>query len=219
MLSFKWMPRLIDNNQYIYYIKTINCLIQVIDKKHYLKNTHVSFHNNPHYFWDITKQTLRWYYRYLEVLTDLLDTPIKKKYRQLEMLLIIGLVRIDCLNEANHHVVKHSVDLTRALNMSWSAALVNKVLRKYIRENDRYKALYTNKQSLMMAHPGWLIRAIKNDWPQKWHEVVLSNQCIPTKWLNVTSSNQRIGYQKKYSDQVSTTEMVDTALKVLSSVT
>lgn len=209
------MLRLATNiDQYKEYIKIIQCLIQVVDKKHYLKKTHADGHGNPHYFWDLIKQTLRWYYRYLEVLDDLLEKPLKPKYRKLEMLLILGLVRIDCLNEQDHYIVHHSVEVSKSMGASWAAALVNKVLRSYLRDKERFHDLYQHKQSLMMAHPGWLIRSIKKSWPDDWFNIVLSNQSIPLKWLNVTSNEQKKHLLSKYEQQLTASPLISTALHV-----
>ena len=209
------MRRLTTNlDQYSDYIKIIRCLIQVIDKNHYLKKKHIDDCQNKGYSWDLIKQTLRWYYRYIEVLNGLLEKPIKKKNRELELLLITSLVRINHLQESNHHVVNHSVDLARALKLKWADALVNKVLRQYILNQNNYEELYKNKPSLMMAHPGWLIKAIKKSWPEHLESIVLSNQCIPQKWLNTSSSQKAQSLLSKYKDQLSTTDTLDTALKI-----
>lgn len=209
------MRRLTTNlDQYSDYFKIIRCLIQVIDKKHYLKKKHVNECQNQDYCWDLIKQTLRWYYRYIEVLNGLLEKPIKKKNRELELLLIVGLVRINHLQEPNYHVVNHSVDLARALKFQWADALVNKVLRQYILDQKHYEKLYKNKPSLMMAHPGWLIKATKKSWPEHLESIVLSNQCIPQKWLNISSSQKAQHLLSKYKDQVSTTDILDTALMI-----
>lgn len=209
------MRRLATNlDQYSDYSKIIQCLIQVIDKNHYLKKKHISECQNQSYCWDLIKQTLRWYFRYLEVLDTLLEKPIKKKNRELFLLLMISLVRIDHLKESNHHVVNHSVDLAKALNYSWASGLVNKILRKYISDKAHYESLYKNKPSLMMAHPGWLLKAIKNSWPDQLNSIVLSNQSIPEKWLNVSSANQAQVLLSKYEDQISKTDLIDTAFKI-----
>ncbi|MEE2770511.1 MAG: transcription antitermination factor NusB [Pseudomonadota bacterium] len=203
-----------NNDHYTNYIIIIQCLIQVVDKKHYLKKKHADFHQNPHYFWDITKQTLRWYFRYLEVTNQLLTKPLKRKHRSLELLIIIGLVRIDHIKEPDHFIVKHSVELAKKMNYQWAAGLVNKVLRRYLEEKETFHNLYKTKQSLIIAHPGWMIKAIKNSWPNQWLEIVVSNQAIPVKWLNVYNFNECGKLKEKYEGLVSESGLIDTALKL-----
>ena len=64
-----------DNNDLC---RAIEQLVRVIDKQSFLNRQDAAGYANPHYFWDISKQTLRWYLRYLEVLNTLLDVPLKK---------------------------------------------------------------------------------------------------------------------------------------------
>lgn len=186
-----------DNNDLC---RAIEQLVRVIDKQSFLNRQDAAGYANPHYFWDISKQTLRWYLRYLEVLNTLLDVPLKKKYRLLEMLLIIALVRIEHLKEPDHYIVNHSVAIAKKLNFQWASGLVNRILRTYLRERLDYQRRYQLKPSLKFAHPGWLIKAYKNSHPSNWEAIVLSNQMKPKTWINTFSINHKKTLEASLND-------------------
>ena len=106
------------------------------------------------------------------------------------------------------------MDLAKELGFSWAASVVNKVLRRYLREKEKFTTLYLTKPSLMMAHPGWLIKAVKDAWPDCWEDIILSNQCIPLKWLNVASQEQKTHLLAQFGPQISESKLVSTALSI-----
>lgn len=173
--------------QYTDVIRIVNDLIRVIDDGHFLKKEYADKANNPNYFWDLTKQTLRWYPRYINVLNQLLNKPIKKKYRKLEMLLVTSLVRLEHLKDPDYFVVKESVEIVKKMGYNWAQALVNRTLREYLRDQERFRKQYCLDEALKFAHPDWIFNAIKSTWPNHYSEILVANQEKPVRWINVVS--------------------------------
>tara|TARA_B100000029_G_scaffold300261_2_gene293203 strand:- start:249 stop:1550 length:1302 start_codon:yes stop_codon:yes gene_type:complete len=143
--------------------------------------------------------TFRWYIQLEYILEQLVENPLKKKDRLLKHLMMIGLYQLIYMRIPNHAVVSETVQTCERINMKWAKGLVNAVLRKYIREAKRINLKIDKNETVKFAHPNWLIKKIKTDWPDNWVKILIANNERPPMFLRV---NKLRNNRKYYIDQL-----------------
>ncbi len=75
---------------------------------------------------------------------------------------------------AEHTLVDQAVDAAR-LRVKASAAFVNAVLRRFLRERDALVAAAQRVPVARFNHPAWWIERLKADWPAQWEAILDAN--------------------------------------------
>jgi 16S rRNA (cytosine967-C5)-methyltransferase len=125
---------------------------------------------------------LRWLSALEWIAGRLTDRPIKKREKEIKLLVLVGIFQIWKDETADHAAVHATAECARLLGKHWAVGLVNAVLRRFQREQKEILAKLgqTDEQ---YAHPDWLLRALKKDWPDNWAEIVKQNNTQATLWL------------------------------------
>lgn len=129
--------------------------------------------------------TLRHYYRLKPIADALLLSPLKSKYNDVYCLLLIGLYQLLYMDIAQYAVVSETVAATKTLKKTWAKGLINKTLRRFLREKDALLTRADHSLSSQYAHPDWFIRTIKKDWPEHWMSLLEANNAQPPMTLRV----------------------------------
>ena len=129
--------------------------------------------------------SLRWHHRFDRELAGLLDRPLKPRDALLAALLRIGLTQLEALRIPDHAAVASTVAAATELGFAHARGLVNAVLRRYLRERDTIAERTAADEVARYSHPGWLIEAIRHDWPDRWQTVLEANNALPPLWLRV----------------------------------
>lgn len=116
---------------------------------------------------------LRWRWKLDAILRACMDKPLRNREREVRTLLWMALYEIDDMRSPDYAVVDETVKTVRKLRKLWAAALVNAVLRRYLREAESIRQ-QLDEQALA-SHPSWLLRQLQQDWPGHWHAVVEAN--------------------------------------------
>lgn len=119
--------------------------------------------------------TLRWYYQIKPIAERLLQSPLKPKNRDVLCLLLTGLYQLIHMNIPEYAVVSETVEATKALKKPWAKALINKTLRRFLREKNEMLNVINHSLSSRYAHPSWLIQNIKKSWPHHWQAILNAN--------------------------------------------
>ncbi len=144
---------------------------------------------------DICFGSLRWHFALNQILDKLLAKPLKKKDKDVECVIRIGLYQLHYQQTADHAAVNETVNACKALKKNWSKGLVNGVLRRFIRD----KEILVEGIKPHTVFPLWLIRRIKQAWPECWKDILAaSNQRAPMT-LRV---NNRQTTVKKYIERL-----------------
>jgi 16S rRNA (cytosine967-C5)-methyltransferase len=130
-------------------------------------------------------QSLRWHHRFQWQLSQLLDRPLKRKDAELAALLRIGLTQLQILRIPDHAAVSATVDAASILGLARARGLVNAVLRRCLREQDRLAELGALDPVARFSHPEWLIARIKHDWPEDYESILEGNNAPPPLWVRV----------------------------------
>lgn len=133
---------------------------------------------------------LRWRWRLEAVLQQLLQKPLKAKDEDVRLCLLIGLFQLNDTRVPDHAAVNASVELVKQLNREWAAGMVNAVLRNFIRRRDELLEQADKDWQAKYAHPIWLIKRLRDDWPDQWPAILdANNQQAP---LTLRVNRQKI---------------------------
>ena len=95
---------------------------------------------------------------------------------------------------SDHTLVDQAVTAARQRNPA-SAAFVNAVLRRFLRERALLVAAVEQDPAAAFNHPAWWIGALQRDWPGQWPSILHANNQHPPMTLRV---NARISTPAAY---------------------
>jgi 16S rRNA (cytosine967-C5)-methyltransferase len=128
---------------------------------------------------------LRWYLRLAPLVDGLLE-PGQRVPPLVRAVLICALHQIEYSRAPAASVVNIAVDAVRVLGRDHAAGFVNALLRRYLRERDALVARVDLREPARLAHPRWLLQAIRNAWPQAEAEAIIAaNNETPPMVLRV----------------------------------
>ena len=140
----------------------------------------------------------RTYHRLEFILSELLDKPIKDL--GIKALALVGLYQLSYMRVKPHAAVSETVLAAR--KKPWAKALINALLRGYLREQDSLEQKADNVQYAAVSHPDWLIKQIELDWPQQAQQILLKNNLQPPMALRVNLARiSRAQYLQQLSEQ------------------
>ena len=87
---------------------------------------------------------------------------------------------------ADHTLVDQAVAAAR-LRAKPSAAFVNAVLRRFLRERDSTMAAALRDPTAGFNHPAWWVERLRRDWPGQWQAVLQANNLRPPMSLRVNA--------------------------------
>lgn len=147
----------------------------------------------------------RQYHRLDFMLAQLLDRPLKDIH--IRLLILVGLYQLGFMRIKTHAAVSETVNA--AARKPWAKGLVNALLRRYIRERDRFEAAADENASARFSHPEWLIAKIRADWPEQADRCLQENNLPPPFALRVNLARiSREAYRDLLSEQGITAELV-----------
>ena len=151
--------------------------------------------------------TLRNHWRLKDWADSLLDRPLKKRDSIISALLAVGLFQLTDTRIPDHAAVSQTVEAARLLRRPKHAGLLNAVMRRFGR--DKLAEREAKDDEARHNHPGWLIAAIKNDWPDDWGQILTANNDRAAMWLRVNS--QRVT-TADYATELAADGIASTAL-------
>ncbi len=128
---------------------------------------------------EISYGVLRYLIRLEALLSLLLKRPLKTRDTDVSLCLQIGLYQILYTRVPDHAAVKESVELVRWCDKDWASALVNGVLRRFLRERETLTRRADQEAWVRLAHPRWLYEAIGAAWPTDLETLLSANNMHP----------------------------------------
>ena len=123
---------------------------------------------------------LRWRTRLEQIIGRLLSKPLRMRDADIEALLMVGLYQLEYTRVPTHAAVSETVAATVSLDKTWARALVNATLRRFDRERDSLLERIDRADTARLAHPAWLLDALRSAWPQTWADIAsASNERAP----------------------------------------
>lgn len=121
---------------------------------------------------------------------QLMDKPLKGKYRCGHFLILVGLYQLFYTRIPPHAAVSETVQASRELKLNSFSKVINGVLRSALRKRDELMDAIINQPSLQFCHPKWLSEAIENAYPDSWQAVLAANNERAPMWLRVNQRHQ-----------------------------
>ncbi len=130
---------------------------------------------------------------------QLIKKPFKTKDKDIEQLLILGILQLRFLNTADHAAISETVNASKKLKKVWAGGLLNACLRNYQRQREQIEQQLIANEVANYAHPDWLLSQYKLDWPQQWQQISAANNLQPPMMLRV---NQQKVSREAYLEQL-----------------
>jgi 16S rRNA (cytosine967-C5)-methyltransferase len=127
---------------------------------------------------------LRWYLRLAPLVDGLLE-PGQRMPAQVRAVLTCALHQIEYSRAPAASVVNIAVDAVRVLGRENAAGFVNALLRRYLRERDELVARVDRSEAARLAHPRWLLKALRAAWPEHADAIIEANNETPPMVLRV----------------------------------
>ena len=144
---------------------------------------------------DLAFGAARWQPRLALLMDKLLQKPFKAADRDVEALLLVGLYQLLHTRIPPHAAIGETVACVDKLKKSSLKGLLNAVLRNAQRDHEALLAELDRDPVLHTAHPRWLQKRLKADWPEHWQAICAANNQHPPLLLRI---NRRQGSREAY---------------------
>ena len=135
---------------------------------------------------DLVYGTLRAYGRGDYLLSRLLNKPLA--VLEIHTLLLAALYRLETRPEAVHTVVDQAVMAAGEIEHGRFKALVNGVLRNFLRQQESLLAAIAHVEVACYQHPAWWLARLQAAWPNDWQRIAEAGNQPPPMALRI---NQR----------------------------
>lgn len=143
--------------------------------------------------------TSRWFPRLQGLADRLLQKPLKAADRDLQALLLVGMYQLLYTRIPAHAAIGETVSVAASMRKGWARGMLNAVLRRVQREGAALLVELEHDPVIRVAHPRWLQKRLKLDWPLHWEAVCAANNLHPPMTLRV---NRRQGSRDAYLDRL-----------------
>lgn len=118
------------------------------------------------------------------VCQQLMSKPLIKQLRPLQFLIYVGIYQLHFMRIPDHAAISETVEAARSLKGQNLTKLINGVLRNV----QRQPALFdfsACSDAVKFNHPGWIISALQQAYPEHWQTTLAANQQKAPLWLRV----------------------------------
>lgn len=152
--------------------------------------------------------TLRHYLSLRHMLKQLLQKPMTDPL--IEALLLVGLYQLHYDQASPHTVVNQAVIAVQYSKKNWAKALVNAVLRNFLRRQlELTDSLHQSLESTW-NYPSWWIAQLQQEYPQQWQQILAVGNQHPPMTLRVNPRySTGLAYQQKLSAADLASQLLD----------
>jgi len=140
---------------------------------------------------------LRWLNALEWLSAQLLQRPLKARDRDIQRLILLGLHELWQNGSADHAAINESAECARSLNKAWAVGLINAVLRRFQRERGEWLGRLAQRDE-QYAHPAWLLKTLRVDWPEDWRDIVAANNQPAPLWLRLRGDRDGSGLRDQF---------------------
>jgi len=119
--------------------------------------------------------------------SDCMSKPLKGKQRIVHQLLLVGCYQIYFTRIPSHAAISETAEACRQLKFEGLVKVVNGVLRTIQRQE---KPLATDNDTLTYNTPAWIIKRLKDAYPDSWQQVIEHSHQRPPMWLRNNQQSQ-----------------------------
>jgi 16S rRNA (cytosine967-C5)-methyltransferase len=128
---------------------------------------------------------VRGFYRHEAILRRLLAQPGKSLEPLVRAILSVALYELEDARTPDYAVVDAAVSTAKAAGRP--PGLINALLRRYLRERDALLADIARSPAARYATPEWLAERSRQDWPQRWTDILAACDAQAPMWLRVNA--------------------------------
>ncbi|ART80761.1 16S rRNA (cytosine(967)-C(5))-methyltransferase RsmB [Oceanisphaera avium] len=129
--------------------------------------------------------SLRWYSRLDAMAKQLVEKPLKGKYKVVHSLLIVGIYQLLYTRIPAHAALAETVAACKLLKAEPFKGMVNGILRNVQRQQEALTAKVDALPQLRLAHPNWLVKRLQKAYPNQWQGILEENNQHPPMWIRV----------------------------------
>jgi 16S rRNA (cytosine967-C5)-methyltransferase len=126
------------------------------------------------------------------IASELMDKPLKGKQRVFHHLILVGLYQLSAMRVAEHAAVAETVEATKDLKGPRLRGLINAVLRNYQRNKEALDAKAISFDAGKYVHPSWLLKLLKEAYPDQWQSIVEANNTKAPMWIRVNTQHNSV---------------------------
>lgn len=138
---------------------------------------------------EICYGSLRYLPRLETIANKLMDNPLKGKKRVFHHLVLVGIYQLSFMRIPAHAAVGETVEATKNLKGQSLSGLINAVLRSYQRNQQELDQFAVSNDAGKYGHPGWLLKLLKDAYPDNWESIVEANNSKAPMWLRVNETH------------------------------
>ena len=142
-----------------------------------------------------------------KLVSDCMAKPLKGKQRILHQLLLVGCYQLYFTRIPSHAAISETAEACRQLKFDGLVKVVNGVLRNIQRQE---KPLPTDNDTLMYNTPTWIVKSLKQAYPENWQAVIENSHQRPPMWLR---NNMRSQSRDEYLAQLAEADIPATSGK------
>lgn len=144
------------------------------------------------------------YLRQLQFFTnELVEKPLKKQFRLIEILIYSGIYQLQFMRTKQHAVVSETVEAVSILGFDALKSLVNGVMRSFLRQQQQLNEKLSQYPQIDLSYPNWLYEKIDTIYSEKAVDVMRAGNQYPPMWLRV---NQQKSSTAAYMEQLANAE-------------
>ncbi len=128
---------------------------------------------------------VRGFYRHEAILRRVLTRPAKSLDPLVRAILSVALFELEDARTPDYAVVDAAVSTAKAAGRS--SGLVNALLRRYLRERESLTADLARSPAARYAAPEWLAERVREDWPERWTDILAACDAQAPMWLRVNA--------------------------------
>ena len=132
----------------------------------------------------ILSGTLRWYLRLAPAVDALLQRG-QTMHALVRAVLVTAVHQVEYSRAAPESVANIAVDAVRVVGQPGASGFVNALLRRYLREREAVLRVVDRSEPAMLAHPRWLLKAIRAEHGGRASQVMAANNESPPMTLRV----------------------------------
>ena len=119
--------------------------------------------------------------------SDCMSKQMKGKQRIVHQLLLVGCYQLYFTRIPSHAAISETAEACRQLKFEGLVKVVNGVLRTIQRQE---KPLATDNDTLAYNTPAWIIKRLKEAYPDSWQNVIEQSHERPPMWLRNNQQSQ-----------------------------
>ncbi len=104
----------------------------------------------------------------------------------------IALTQIQFSHAKSYAIVDHAVSATKNLGLEHNRGFVNGVLRNFLRQQESLSAEKLNTDEARFNFPNWWIRKLQRQWPDRFAELLLTQNTHPPFTLRVNEQKTTV---------------------------